>query len=230
MTFAKGWDLATEFTNLFVALGGRFFEEGGSMPAFAGEHGVATVELMRELSGFMTPNFLASSSDDVMNLLQQGRCAMGVLWASRAARMDDPSSSRVVGLMEFAPAPAARSGGASAAHLWWDGLVFPRNNRLGREAAMGLVANALSAESVREGNDAAIWIHSAYRPTRFGAGVVAAARSGAPAWPSQPFFDYAHAEIGKALPEALTGAARPEQVLLSAAARYRQVAREKGYA
>lgn len=230
MTFAKGWDLATEFSNLYVGFGGRFFQPGSSNPAFANPLGVKTVDLMRELSGYMTPSFLSSTSDDVMNLLQQGRAAMGVLWASRAARMDDPASSKVVGKMDFGPAPALFSGGPSAAHLWWDGIVFPRNNRQSREAAMELISLALRPESIRSGNDQAIWIHSAYRPTRFGMGVTAAARSGAPAWPPQPYFDYAHAEIGKALPEALVGAVNPLEALESAARRYTQVAREKGFA
>lgn len=229
MTFAKGWDLATEFTNLHVAGGGRFFQPGSAEPAFDSPEGVATVELMRELTRHLSPSYLSSTSDDVMNLLQQGRAAMGVLWASRAARMDDPAASRVVGLMGFEPTPAVRSGGPSAAHLFWDGIVFPRNNRSQREVAMALVAHALRADSIRAGSDSAIWIHSAYRPNRFGAGVAAAARSGAPAWPPQPYFDYAHTEIGKALPEALVGTMTARQALGIAAQRYRTVAREKGF-
>ena len=90
-TFAQGWDLATEFTNLLASMGGSFFVPGSAEPAFQGPEGVATVALMRSLLPYMSPNILSSNSDDVMNQLQQGRAAMGVLWASRAARMDDPS-------------------------------------------------------------------------------------------------------------------------------------------
>ena len=54
-----------------------------------------------------------SNTDDVMNQFQQGKAAMGVLWATRAARMDDPAASKVVGKMEFVAAPAAVPGGKS---------------------------------------------------------------------------------------------------------------------
>lgn len=109
--FSKGWDLATEFTNVISSLGGRFFQEGTALPAFNSEQGVQAIELMRQMLPYMSPNALASNADDVMNQLQQGRAAMGVLWASRASRMDDPTASKVVGLIDFAPAPAARVGG-----------------------------------------------------------------------------------------------------------------------
>ncbi len=147
-TFAQGWDLATEFTNLLFSMGGRFFQPASAEPAFHEPQGVATVALMRSLLPHMSPNALASNSDDVMNQLQQGRAAMGVLWASRAARMDDPSASRVAGLIEFAAAPAARPGGGSAAHLWWDGVVMPRNGPAQREATVQVLMEMLSEPSV----------------------------------------------------------------------------------
>ena len=118
-TYASGWDSATEFTNVFRALGGQLFEPGSALPAFQGAIGVQAVKAMRSLMPYMTPNALASNTDDVMNLFQQGKAAMGVLWASRAERMDDPQTSKVVGKMALAVAPAVVSGGRPASHLWW---------------------------------------------------------------------------------------------------------------
>ena len=116
--FSKGFDVATEFTNVLASLGGRFFVPGSARPDFQSERGVAAVQAMRSLLPYMTPNALASNSDDVVNQFQQGKAAMGVLWASRASRMDDPAASKVVGRMQFAAAPAAVAGGRTAAHLW----------------------------------------------------------------------------------------------------------------
>lgn len=42
--FSKGWDLATEFTNVISSLGGRFFQEGTALPAFNSEQGVQAIE------------------------------------------------------------------------------------------------------------------------------------------------------------------------------------------
>jgi multiple sugar transport system substrate-binding protein len=228
-TFAQGWDLATEFTNLLSSMGGRFFVPGSAKPAFQGPEGVATVDLMRSMLPHMSPNALASNSDDVMNQLQQGRAAMGVLWASRAARMDDPSASRVPGLIEFAAAPAARPGGGSAAHLWWDGVVMPRNGPTQREATFQVLMEMLSAESVTAGNDLTIWVRSNYKPGRTGVGVQRAIEAGARVWPAEPFFSLAHAQVGKVLADALKGVRDPAQALAGAAASYRLAAIEKGY-
>ena len=228
-TFAKGWDSATEFTNLLAGFGGRFFKPGSAQPAFNDETGVKAIELMRQMTRYMTPNYLASNSDDVMNQFQQGRAAMGVLWASRATRMDDPAASKVVGKIAFAAAPATVPGGKTASHLWWDGVVMPRNTSADRELAFQLLMEGLDEETVKAGNDTAIWIRSVYKPTRFGTGVAAAAKAGAPIWPSEPYFSLAHAEIGKVLPEALTGAQSPKAALDAAAQAYLKVAAEKGF-
>lgn len=228
-TFSKGWDLATEFTNLLPSLGGRFFEPASAEPAFQGAAGVEAVELLRAMLPYMSPNALASNSDDVMNQLQQGRAAMGVLWASRAARMDDPAASRVVGRIAFAAAPSARPGGRSASHLWWDGVAMPRNGRGNREAVFHVLMHMLGPDAVAQGNALAIWVRSNYQPGRAGVGVRLAHQAGAPVWPGEPFFSLAHNQLGRTLPDALTGVRSAAAVLADAAAAYRVSAVEKGY-
>ena len=227
--FAKGFDSGTEFTNMLAGLGGRFFQPGGALPAFNGRLGVRAIDTMRSLMPYMTPNALASNSDDVVNQFQQGKAAMGVLWASRASRMDDAAASKVVGLMQFAAAPAVLPGGRTAAHLWWDAAVLPRNNPRQREATFHVLMEALSEAAVRSGNDLGLWVRSVFAPGRFGTGVALAQQAGAPVWPSEPFFSLAHAEVGKLLPEALAGERAPQAVLNAAAAAYQQSATEKGF-
>jgi ABC-type glycerol-3-phosphate transport system substrate-binding protein len=228
-TFAKGWDSATEFTNIFAGYGGRFFKAGSAAPDFNGDAGVKALETMKAMTAYMTPNFLASNSDDVMNQFQQGKAAMGVLWASRASRMDDAAASKVVGKMDFAAAPAALAGGKAATHLWWDGVVMPKNLGGDRETVFQVLMEALDEETMRGGNDLTIWIRSAYKPTRFGTGVTASAKAGAPIWPTEPYFGLAHGEIGKVIPDVLSGAATPKQALDAAAAAYAKAATEKGF-
>ena len=227
--FAKGFDCGTEFANLLASLGGRFFNPGGALPAFNSDLGVQAIETMRSLMRYMTPNALASNADDVVNQFQQGKAAMGVLWASRASRMDDAAASRVVGQMQFAAAPAARPGGRTAAHLWWDAAVLPRNNPRQREATFHVLMQALSEATVQSGNDLGLWVRSVVKPGRFGTGVALAKKAGAPVWPSEPFFSLAHAELGKLLPDALVGNRTPRAVLDSAATAYQRSATEKGF-
>lgn len=228
-TFAKGWDSATEFTNIFVGHGGRFFKTGSAAPDFNSEAGVKALETMKAMTAYMTPNYLASNSDDVMNQFQQGKAAMGVLWATRAARMDDPAASKIVGKMDFVAAPAAVPGGKSATHLWWDGVAMPKNLGGDRETVFQVLMEALDEDNTVKGNDLTVWVRSAYKPTRFGSGVAASAKAGAPMWPSEPFFGLAHGEIGKVLPDVLSGAMAPKQALDVAAAAYTKAAAEKGF-
>ncbi|MFM7332739.1 MAG: ABC transporter substrate-binding protein [Brachymonas sp.] len=228
-TFARGFDSQTEFVNMFAGYGGRFFKAGSAQPDFNSDAGVKAMENMRAMTAFMTPNFLASNSDDVMNQFQQGTAAMGVLWASRAARMDDPAASKIVGKMEFAAAPAAVAGGKSATHLWWDGVVMPKNLGADRETVFQVLMEALDEETMKKGNDLTVWIRSAYKPTRFGTGVTASMKAGAPIWPTEPYFSLAAGEIGKVLPDVLSGASTPKAALDSAAAAYVKAATEKGF-
>jgi multiple sugar transport system substrate-binding protein len=228
-TFAKGWDGGTEFANLMVSTGGHFFKPGSAAPAFNDASGARAIEVMKSMLPYMTPNALASNSDDVMNQFQQGKAAMGVLWASRAARMDDPTASKVVGKMAFAAAPSATVGGKSATHLWWDGVVMPKNISGDRDVVFQVLMEALGEATTRSGNDTAIWIRSVYQPTRFAGGVLTSISAGAPVWPTEPFFGLAHGEIGKILPEALTGRLSAKAALDIAAAAYTRAATEQGF-
>ncbi len=228
-TFAKGWDSATEFFNLYVGLGGKLFKAGSAVPDFNNDMGIKAIELMKSMTPYMTPNYLASNTDDVMNQFQQGKAAMGVLWASRAARMDDAAASKVVGKMEFAAAPIAMAGGKSATHLWWDGVVMPKNLKGDRDTVFQVIMESLDEETTSKGNDLAIWVRSSYKPTRFGTGVNASMKAGAPVWPSEPFAGLAHGEIGKVLADALAGTATPKAALDTAAAAYTRAATEKGF-
>ena len=228
-TFAKGWDSATEFTNIFAGYGGRFFKAGSAAPDFSSDAGVKALETMKAMTAYMTPNYLASGSDDVMNQYQQGKAAMGVLWASRASRMDDAAASKIVGKMEFTAAPAVMAGGKSATHLWWDGVVMPKNLGGDRETVFQVLMEALDEETTAKGNDLTIWVRSSYKPTRFATGVAASANAGAPQWPSEPYFGLAHGEIGKIIPDVMTGAMTPKAALDAAAVAYAKAAAEKGF-
>ena len=228
-TFAKGFDVSTEFVNIYTGFGGKMFKPGTAQPAFNEEAGIKTIELMKSMLPFMTPNALASNSDDVMNQFQQGKAAMGVLWASRAARMDDPAASKIVGKMEFAAAPAVMPGGKSATHLWWDGVAMPKNLTNDRDVVFQVLMDALDEDTTKAGNDATIWIRSIYKPTRFGTGVTLSMRAGAPVWPTEPYVGLATGELGKMIPEALGGTMTPKQALDAAAVAYTKAATEKGF-
>jgi hypothetical protein len=54
-------------------------------------------------------------------------------------------------------------------------------------------------------------------------------KAGAPIWPTEPYFSLAHSELGKVLPDALSGRTSMKRALDNAAAAYASAAKEKGF-
>ncbi|NDB01403.1 MAG: hypothetical protein EBY25_10860 [Betaproteobacteria bacterium] len=94
--------------------------------------------------------------------------------------MDDAAASKIVGKMEFTAAPAVMAGGKSATHVWWDGVVMPKNLGGDRDTVFQVLMEALDEETTAKGNDLTIWVRSSYKPTRFGTGVAASAKASSP--------------------------------------------------
>lgn len=227
--YKAGWNIATEFTNLYLSMGGQFFKPGTAEPAFNNEKAVQTLELIKKLMGYMSPNSLALATGDVTTSFQQGTVAMSNMWASRAAAMDDKAVSRVVDQIGFAPSPATVAGGPPASAVWWDGFVMPKNMDGDRDLAFQVLMEGLDEEAVQTGGDLANWLRSSYKPTRYSEMVMKSMEAGAASWPTEPFFDVAHGAIGNAIPDFLTGKVSAEEALKKAEEAYVQAAKEQGY-
>jgi ABC-type glycerol-3-phosphate transport system substrate-binding protein len=228
-TYKSGWNIAQEFINMYLGMGGEFFKPGTAEPAFNSEKGVKALEVMEKLMAYMSPNALALDTTAVMQQFQQGQIAMANLWASRAPKMDDAAESKVVGLIEFAVAPSAVKGGPPATTLWWDGFYLPRNMDGDRDLAFQVMMAGLSEEVVQANNDVAIWLRSVYKLTRFSKGAAASAMGGAPSYPMKPQIPLVHAAIGANIGDFMAGKESASKSLADAEAAYIKSAREKGY-
>ena len=109
-TYMSGWNLAKDFTNMYLAMGGAFFDED-DRPTIANETGVAAIETMKAVTRYLDPEFLVSDSTYVQQQFQQGKIAMANFWASRAAAVIDPEESAFADRIAMAAAPAAVEGG-----------------------------------------------------------------------------------------------------------------------
>ena len=228
-TYRTGWNLALEFINIYLAMGAKLFEPGTARVAFDSQKGVQTLELMKKLMAYMPPNALLADATMVMQQFQQGQIAMANLWASRAAKMDDRTESKVVGLIEFAAAPAVFEGGPPATTLWWDGYVLPKNMDGDSDLAFQIMMEGLKEEVVKKNNDVALWLRSAYKPGPFAAGVVACLEGGAPSYPMQAQVTLAHTAIGNHIDSFLRGTDSARQALSAAKKEYTKLAKEMGY-
>lgn len=226
-TYKSGWNLAQEFVNMYLGFDGEFFD--GNKPAVNNAKGVATLQMMKKLAAYMDPEYLVSDSTYVQQQFQQGKIAMANLWASRAAAMDNAEESKVVGLVEFAAAPAAKNGGKPATTLWWDGMVVAKNTTDAEaDAAFRLAMHGISDNVLSAHKDAAIWLTDAFAPPRIAKGAIASAQGGAPAQPASTQLGVMHTAIGNNIADFLTGRESAQQTLADVEAEYTTAAKEKG--
>ena len=227
-TYKSGWNLAEEFVNNYLGMGGQFFKEGTAEPAFNNAAAVKTLEVMKQLVGFMSPNALALDTGASAQQFMQGQVAMANMWASRAANMDDAQQSKVIGKIEFAAAPTIMAGGKPATTLWWDGWAIPKNFEGDPELAFQVMMEGLKESVVQANNAAAIWTRSVYKPGRFAIGTAESARAGAPPYPMVPQQSLAHDAIGAHIGDFLAGKSTAEKVLADATETYIAAAKAKG--
>ena len=205
-TYKTGWNLAEEFVNMHVGMGGAFFGDG-NRPTINNEMGLATLEMMKRLTDYMDPEYLVSDSTYVQQQFQQGKIALANLWASRAGAMDDEKESQVVGKVKMASAPAAVPDGRPASTLWWDGVVFAKKmSDEAAEAAFMVAMEGLDREMVEANNDAAVWLIDGFVQTPVSKGASETAANGAIPYPASSAMGLMHTALGNGVADFLTGA------------------------
>ncbi|MBE3640427.1 ABC transporter substrate-binding protein [Mangrovicoccus algicola] len=225
-TFKTGWDLGEEFVNLYLGEGAAFVD-AENMPSIANEAGIRSLETMTAMTEFMDPEYLVSDSTYVQQQFQQGKIAMANLWSSRAAAMEDPGESQVVGKVTMASAPMGSQRPASS--IWWDGIVIAQNIPDEEAAAAFRVAmEGLDEEMVSANNDAAVWLVEGYVPGPLAAGAAATAEAGAAPYPGSAPMGIMHTALGNGIAAYLTGAKDAQTTLADIEAAYLVAAREAG--
>ena len=128
-TYKAGWNLGEEFVNLYVGLGGEFFEPGTAVAAIQNEKALAALDMMKRLTSYMHPDFLTFDLDLVAPQLLQNQIAMANLWGSRGGAILDPANAAegVAGNIALAAAATIGGGSIPAATLWWDGFTIATN-------------------------------------------------------------------------------------------------------
>ena len=226
-TYKAGWNLAEEFVNMYIGMGGDFFD--GSKPNLNNAMGVRTLEMMRNLTHYMDPEYLVADSTYVQQQFQQGKIAMAVLWATRAAAMDDAKESQVVGKVKMAAAPSPVSGALPASTLWWDGVVLAKNmTDQQADEAFQLLMEGIDREMVTSNNDAAVWLINGYKAGPMAMGAAETAENGALPYPNGVEMGLMHTALGNNVADFLTGKETAEQTLIDIEAEYTTAAKEKG--
>lgn len=227
--YASGWELGNDFVDILLGKGGKLVDPATNEAAFNGPEGLATLETMQKLAGYMSPNALTIDFGGVKQQLQQGQIGMAFLWGDLAASMDDPKESKVVGKIGFAAAPASAAGGPPATLFWWDGLAIPKNLDGDPDVTFQVLMESLRPDVVAANNDVTLWLRSNYKPSQYAAAITDSVEAGAQPYPMTTAAELAHAAIGEAIGNAIVGKVSAQEALDTAAKAYRQAAVDAGF-
>lgn len=232
-TFKAGWNLGEEFVNMYIGTGADMFKAGTAEVSVNNENGVAALNMLKELAGYMNPDFLTYDSNAVQAEFEAGNVAITNLWGSRAAAiMDDEGSTEMVtSNTVMAAAPTLGGGAVPATTLWWDGFTIAKNiSDEDAEATFRAMMNGIKPGSLTEETaKQTVWLIDGYQPTEIAAGVFATANAGAKPYPMIPFGGLLHTAAGDELTDFLQGKESAEQALADIEAAYNTAAKEKGF-
>ncbi|MEM7268639.1 MAG: extracellular solute-binding protein, partial [Pseudomonadota bacterium] len=232
--YKAGWNLAQEFNNMFLGMGGAHFKAGSAEPSVNTAEGVKTLEMMKALSEYMNPDFLTHDSNATNAEFRAGNVALMNMWGSRAATLVTADGVPQEVVDGFAiDAPMTVGGGSTAAStLWWDGWTVAKNIS-DADAEATFIAMMNGIDPAMMGDDEirrqAVWLIEGYEPTDAAKGVFAAAQMGTIPYPMLPYMGLLHTALGAELNDYMQGKESAEQALADVEAAYVAAAKEKGF-
>ncbi|SLN51592.1 putative ABC transporter-binding protein precursor [Pseudoruegeria aquimaris] len=232
--YAAGWNLAQEFNNMFLGMGGEFFKAGTAEPNVNSEAGVNALNMMKALSEYMNPDFLTHDSNATNAEFRAGNVALMNMWGSRAATLvtADGVPQEVVDGFAIAGPMTVNGGTTPASTLWWDGWTVAKNIS-DEEAESTFIAmmNGIRPELMQdeEIRTQAVWLIPGYEPTPAAVGVFEAANAGTIPYPMLPYMGLLHTALGNELADFMQGKESAEQALADVEAAYTAAAKEAGF-
>ncbi len=231
--YAAGWNLAQEFTNMYIGTGGQFFNPGTAEVSINNAQGVEALEMMKALSEYMNPDYLTHDSNATSAEWEAGNVALMNMWGSRSGvLMDDEGSEPQVYENTKVGGPlTVGDSGTPATTLWWDGWTVAKNVSDEDAAATftamkaGVSPDILNDETMSQ----AVWLMEGFQPAPVNEGVLAAVAAGSTPYPMVPYQGLLHTALGDNIADFLQGSESAEQTLADIEAAYTAAAKENGF-
>ncbi len=227
-----GWDLAAEFVNMYLGYGGEFFDAGSAKLAINNDKGMATLKMMKDLTGFMAPEYLTYDAGELSKLYQEGKMAVINNWGSLAGAAIDEKVSKpeVVGNTVFTMAPTVGGGTIPAAALWWDGFTIAKNvSDEDAEASFRAMVYGIRPDVAAKNPNAATWLIKGYAPGAAAVGVIGNANNGARPYPMVPYMGLLHTALSVELADFIKGSEPADKAMADVEAAYNAAAKEAGF-
>ena len=232
MNLSAGWAWEIEFSNLLKSLGGTILNDDNS-PAWNTPEGTQAVNKIVAVSdACMSDAGRSFGIDDAEAALRAGELPMASIWASRAAQMDDPENSLVVGLIEFAPALRTNADSLRNGPAFVDYYAITAGSSVDPELVFKVIMAAVDLESQNAAAaHAAVARLSATNPDapRNGAASAQSVAEGVGARTKKAALPLAQGILGQALLEITASGADPAEALADAEAQYIEEAGEAGF-
>jgi len=231
--YKAGWNLAQEFTNMYIGHGGEFFKSGSAEVSINNAKGVATLEMLKALSAYMNPDFLTHDSNATSAEWKAGNVAMMNVWGSRMGPLMDPEQSTptVVKTTTLGDPMTVGGGSTPATTLWWDGWTVAKNiSDAEAEATFIAMMNGINPKRLDDKMmPLAVWLIEGFKPGPANVGVAAAARMNAIPYPMLPYQGLLHSALGSEIVDFMQGKEDAATALADVEAAYTAAAKEKGF-
>ena len=231
--YKAGWNLAQEFTNMYIGHGGEFFKPGSAEVSINNAKGVATLEMLKALSAYMNPDFLTNDSNATSAEWKAGNVAMMNMWGSRMGPLMDPEQSTptVVKTTTLGDPMTVGGGSTPATTLWWDGWTVAKNiSDAEAEATFIAMMNGINPKRLDDKMmPLAVWLIEGFKPGPANVGVAAAARMNAIPYPMLPYQGLLHSALGSEIVDFMQGKEDAATALADVEAAYTAAAKEKGF-
>ncbi len=231
ITLSAGWAWEIEFFQMLRGYGGQYLNDD-STAAFNSEAGVNAVNKITEVAdACMGEAGYALGNDAIEVGIQMGTQVFANLWASRAANMEDPDRTDLVGVIKFAPAPRATVDGPRVGSAWNDYYMIPANTTNDADLIFQVIMEATDERSQQEAAELGMTTRLAV--AEYGGAYLPAAgqtiAEGIGIYLKNPANGIARAKLGEFLPLVGTGEMTAEEALNAAAEAYNEEATAQGY-
>jgi len=231
--YKAGWNIAQEFVNMYIGHGGEFYKSGTAEPAVNNEKGVAALNMMKDLSGYMNPDFLTHDSNATGAEMEAGNVILMNMWGSRIGKLqdDEGAPAEIASNIEVAGPMTVGGGSSPATTLWWDGWTVAKNiSDEDAEATFLAMKNGISPSILDdETMGQAVWMIEGYEPAPVNQGVFDSISAGATAYPMLPYHGLMHTALGNEIADFMTGKEDAAKTLADVEAAYMSAAKEKGF-
>jgi multiple sugar transport system substrate-binding protein len=151
----KGNPIVQTYLPLLNSYGGKFANDDWT-PGFAGAAGVGALERLFSFIPYMPTGVVEFDTDQETQVMLEGKCTALTEYTGLVHRVDDPSSSKVVGKIDMAATPAQEKSGPAIGTFICGIASGAKNTQGAVQFLEWFTSSKVQIEFAREGGSAAV--------------------------------------------------------------------------